>query len=187
MKEFLSFFCCLIIHLPFCCFSFSFVFFFLFFAQSPHLFYLSVPPCISLCLFVSASLSPFSLSLQPVGALNPKRAAFFSDRYESWEDDQVPKFHYGTHYSTSSFTQMWLLRIVSHHTHTHTHTCDTQSHPKEKKRRTLYDLNLDLNVLVSPLAFHSRLHYGSVMTLSISTCHTYQPFIMWLVQCYVAG
>uniref|UniRef100_I3JUT1 Neurobeachin n=1 Tax=Oreochromis niloticus TaxID=8128 RepID=I3JUT1_ORENI len=48
---------------------------------------------------------------KPIGALNPKRAAFFSERYETWEDDQVPKFHYGTHYSTSSFTLMWLLRI----------------------------------------------------------------------------
>ncbi|XP_036439728.1 lipopolysaccharide-responsive and beige-like anchor protein isoform X2 [Colossoma macropomum] len=48
---------------------------------------------------------------KPIGALNPKRAAFFSDRYESWEDEQVPKFHYGTHYSTASFTMMWLLRI----------------------------------------------------------------------------
>uniref|UniRef100_A0A672LSW3 Neurobeachin n=1 Tax=Sinocyclocheilus grahami TaxID=75366 RepID=A0A672LSW3_SINGR len=48
---------------------------------------------------------------KPIGALNPKRAAFFSERFESWEDEQVPKFHYGTHYSTSSFTQMWLLRI----------------------------------------------------------------------------
>ncbi|KAL1023739.1 hypothetical protein UPYG_G00045400 [Umbra pygmaea] len=48
---------------------------------------------------------------KPIGALNPKRAAFFNDRYESWEDDQVPKFHYGTHYSTSSFTLMWLLRM----------------------------------------------------------------------------
>ncbi|XP_059198367.1 lipopolysaccharide-responsive and beige-like anchor protein isoform X2 [Centropristis striata] len=48
---------------------------------------------------------------KPIGALNPKRAAFFSDRYESWEDDQVPKFHYGTHYSTASFTMMWLLRL----------------------------------------------------------------------------
>ncbi|XP_029007052.1 lipopolysaccharide-responsive and beige-like anchor protein isoform X4 [Betta splendens] len=48
---------------------------------------------------------------KPIGALNPKRAAFFSDRYESWEDEQVPKFHYGTHYSTSSFTLMWLLRM----------------------------------------------------------------------------
>ncbi|KAJ8403599.1 hypothetical protein AAFF_G00349250 [Aldrovandia affinis] len=48
---------------------------------------------------------------KPIGALNPKRAAFFSERFETWEDDQVPKFHYGTHYSTSSFTQMWLIRM----------------------------------------------------------------------------
>ncbi|KAI4900882.1 hypothetical protein NFI96_019643 [Prochilodus magdalenae] len=48
---------------------------------------------------------------KPIGALNPKRAAFFSERYETWEDEQVPKFHYGTHYSTASFTMMWLLRI----------------------------------------------------------------------------
>ncbi|XP_076995955.1 lipopolysaccharide-responsive and beige-like anchor protein isoform X2 [Tamandua tetradactyla] len=48
---------------------------------------------------------------KPIGALNPKRAAFFTERYESWEDDQVPKFHYGTHYSTASFVLAWLLRI----------------------------------------------------------------------------
>ncbi|XP_064200715.1 lipopolysaccharide-responsive and beige-like anchor protein isoform X48 [Anguilla rostrata] len=48
---------------------------------------------------------------KPIGALNPKRAAFFSERFETWEDDQVPKFHYGTHYSTSSFTLMWLIRM----------------------------------------------------------------------------
>ncbi|KAM8808825.1 lipopolysaccharide-responsive and beige-like anchor protein isoform 2-T2 [Eudromia elegans] len=48
---------------------------------------------------------------KPIGALNPKRAAFFAERYESWEDDQIPKFHYGTHYSTASFALTWLLRI----------------------------------------------------------------------------
>ncbi|XP_040274469.1 lipopolysaccharide-responsive and beige-like anchor protein [Bufo bufo] len=48
---------------------------------------------------------------KPVGALNPKRAAFFAERYESWEDEQVPKFHYGTHYSTASFVLSWLLRM----------------------------------------------------------------------------
>ncbi|XP_054846047.1 lipopolysaccharide-responsive and beige-like anchor protein isoform X2 [Eublepharis macularius] len=48
---------------------------------------------------------------KPIGALNPKRGAFFAERYETWEDDQVPKFHYGTHYSTASFTLTWLLRI----------------------------------------------------------------------------
>lgn len=58
-------------------------------------------------------MSSFLPILQPIGALNPKRAAFFAERYESWEDDQVPKFHYGTHYSTASFALTWLLRIVS--------------------------------------------------------------------------
>ncbi|KAM5192194.1 lipopolysaccharide-responsive and beige-like anchor protein [Mantella aurantiaca] len=48
---------------------------------------------------------------KPVGALNPKRAAFFAERYETWEDEQVPKFHYGTHYSTASFVLSWLLRM----------------------------------------------------------------------------
>ncbi|KAF7244103.1 Lipopolysaccharide-responsive and beige-like anchor protein, partial [Varanus komodoensis] len=48
---------------------------------------------------------------KPIGALNPKRGAFFAERYETWEDDHVPKFHYGTHYSTASFTLTWLLRI----------------------------------------------------------------------------
>ncbi|OCT99717.1 lipopolysaccharide-responsive and beige-like anchor protein isoform X2 [Xenopus laevis] len=48
---------------------------------------------------------------KPIGALNPKRADFFDERYKTWEDDQVPKFHYGTHYSTASFVLSWLLRI----------------------------------------------------------------------------
>ncbi|XP_077135423.1 lipopolysaccharide-responsive and beige-like anchor protein [Ranitomeya variabilis] len=48
---------------------------------------------------------------KPVGALNPKRAAYFTERYETWEDEQVPRFHYGTHYSTASFVLSWLLRI----------------------------------------------------------------------------
>ena len=33
------------------------------------------------------------------------------ERYESWEDTKVPRFHYGTHYSTALFTAGWLLRI----------------------------------------------------------------------------
>ncbi|XP_043919368.1 lipopolysaccharide-responsive and beige-like anchor protein [Protopterus annectens] len=56
-------------------------------------------------------LLPAPLQQGPIGALNPKRAAFFSERYETWEDDQVPKFHYGTHYSTASFALMWLVRL----------------------------------------------------------------------------
>lgn len=51
--------------------------------------------------------------IQPVGALNPTRKAFFEERYATWDNDQIPPFHYGTHYSTSAFTLNWLLRLVS--------------------------------------------------------------------------
>jgi hypothetical protein len=29
----------------------------------------------------------------------------------SWEHEQIPPFHYGTHYSTSAFTLNWLIRL----------------------------------------------------------------------------
>uniref|UniRef100_UPI003590263B lipopolysaccharide-responsive and beige-like anchor protein isoform X2 n=1 Tax=Myxine glutinosa TaxID=7769 RepID=UPI003590263B len=48
---------------------------------------------------------------KPVGALNPQRAAVFAERYMSWDNSDVPAFHYGTHYSTAAFVLMWLLRV----------------------------------------------------------------------------
>ncbi|XP_075923575.1 neurobeachin isoform X4 [Petromyzon marinus] len=48
---------------------------------------------------------------KPVGALNPQRAAVFAERYASWDDADIPAFHYGTHYSTAAFVLMWLLRV----------------------------------------------------------------------------
>uniref|UniRef100_A0A4W6E0I5 Neurobeachin n=1 Tax=Lates calcarifer TaxID=8187 RepID=A0A4W6E0I5_LATCA len=48
---------------------------------------------------------------KPVGALNPKRAAFYAERYETWEDDQTPPCHYNSHYSTAATTLHWLVRI----------------------------------------------------------------------------
>nr|XP_028582324.1 neurobeachin isoform X1 [Podarcis muralis] len=48
---------------------------------------------------------------KPIGALNPKRAVFYAERYETWEDDQTPPYHYNTHYSTSTCTLCWLVRI----------------------------------------------------------------------------
>lgn len=60
----------------------------------------------------SADVCPLIL-LQPIGALNPKRAVFYAERYETWEDDQTPPYHYNTHYSTSTSTLAWLVRIVS--------------------------------------------------------------------------
>ncbi|XP_031651141.1 LOW QUALITY PROTEIN: neurobeachin-like [Oncorhynchus kisutch] len=48
---------------------------------------------------------------KPIGALNPKRAVFYAERYETWEEDQTPPYHYNTHYSTANSTMLWLLRI----------------------------------------------------------------------------
>nr|XP_023681770.1 neurobeachin [Paramormyrops kingsleyae] len=48
---------------------------------------------------------------KPIGALNPKRAVFFAERYESWEDEQIPPCHYTSHYSTAICTLSWLVRI----------------------------------------------------------------------------
>uniref|UniRef100_A0A671X040 Neurobeachin n=1 Tax=Sparus aurata TaxID=8175 RepID=A0A671X040_SPAAU len=48
---------------------------------------------------------------KPIGALNPKRAAFYAERYETWDDDGTPPHHYTTLYSTAHSTLMWMLRI----------------------------------------------------------------------------
>nr|XP_054598625.1 neurobeachin isoform X4 [Nothobranchius furzeri] len=48
---------------------------------------------------------------KPVGALNPKRAAFYAERYETWKDDQTPPCHYDSHYSTTANVLHWLVRI----------------------------------------------------------------------------
>ncbi|XP_048243612.1 neurobeachin-like isoform X2 [Haliotis rufescens] len=48
---------------------------------------------------------------KPIGALNETRKAYFEERYQTWEHDQIPPFHYGTHYSTAAFTLNWLIRV----------------------------------------------------------------------------
>lgn len=52
------------------------------------------------------------LLFQPIGALSESRRKFFQERYSSWEDETIPAFHYGTHYSTQAFTLNWLMRVV---------------------------------------------------------------------------
>lgn len=54
----------------------------------------------------------FILLLQPIGALNPSRRAYFEERYQGWEHDSIAPFHYGTHYSTAAFVLNWLIRVV---------------------------------------------------------------------------
>lgn len=76
------------------------------------------PPLFSLVLlfFFGVSLGwglYCSSLLQPVGALNPKRAAFFAQRFESLADDQTPPYHYRRYCSTAASALHWLIRVVS--------------------------------------------------------------------------
>ncbi|KAF7701152.1 hypothetical protein HF521_002317 [Silurus meridionalis] len=48
---------------------------------------------------------------KPIGALNPKRAAFYAERYETWEEDGTPPHHYTSLYSTAASILLWLHRI----------------------------------------------------------------------------
>ncbi|KAF9687750.1 hypothetical protein SADUNF_Sadunf02G0125400 [Salix dunnii] len=49
--------------------------------------------------------------LQPVGALNPDRLKKFQERYSSFDDPVIPKFHYGSHYSSAGTVLYYLVRV----------------------------------------------------------------------------
>lgn len=48
---------------------------------------------------------------KPVGALNTDRLSYFVDRYESFDDPIIPKFHYGSHYSSAGIVLFYLIRM----------------------------------------------------------------------------
>jgi len=48
---------------------------------------------------------------KPVGALNPERLQKFIDRFNAFEDPVVPKFMYGSHYSSGGIVLHYLLRL----------------------------------------------------------------------------
>eukprot|EP00698_Gefionella_okellyi_P006757 TRINITY_DN1619_c0_g1_i2.p1 TRINITY_DN1619_c0_g1~~TRINITY_DN1619_c0_g1_i2.p1 ORF type:complete len:1787 (-),score=398.56 TRINITY_DN1619_c0_g1_i2:43-5403(-) len=48
----------------------------------------------------------------PMGALTEKRKLDFQMRYESWEDDVIPPFHYGTHYSSAAIVLYYMIRLA---------------------------------------------------------------------------
>ncbi|VAH35372.1 unnamed protein product [Triticum turgidum subsp. durum] len=48
---------------------------------------------------------------KPVGALNPKRLKKFQERYSTFEDPIIPKFHYGSHYSSAGTVLYYLFRM----------------------------------------------------------------------------
>jgi len=50
---------------------------------------------------------------KPMGALSPMRASDFAHRYDTWiprENDGVPKWHYGSHYSSAGIVLYYLIR-----------------------------------------------------------------------------
>ena len=50
---------------------------------------------------------------KPMGALSPLRAGDFQQRYETWiprENEGVPKWHYGSHYSSAGIVLYYLIR-----------------------------------------------------------------------------
>lgn len=48
---------------------------------------------------------------KPIGALEPNRLKTFVERYETFEDDEIPKFHYGSHYSSAGVVLFYLIRM----------------------------------------------------------------------------
>ncbi|XP_057964129.1 protein SPIRRIG-like [Malania oleifera] len=48
---------------------------------------------------------------KPMGCQTPEGEEEFRKRYESWDDPEVPKFHYGSHYSSAGIVLFYLLRL----------------------------------------------------------------------------
>ncbi|WOH09388.1 hypothetical protein DCAR_0728845 [Daucus carota subsp. sativus] len=48
---------------------------------------------------------------KPVGALCPDRLKKFQERYSSFDDPVIPKFHYGSHYSSAGTVLYYLTRV----------------------------------------------------------------------------
>ncbi|KAJ4958566.1 hypothetical protein NE237_025677 [Protea cynaroides] len=48
---------------------------------------------------------------KPMGCQTAEREDEFKKRYESWDDPDVPKFHYGSHYSSAGIVLFYLIRL----------------------------------------------------------------------------
>ncbi|KAE8679627.1 WD repeat and FYVE domain-containing protein 3-like isoform X2 [Hibiscus syriacus] len=48
---------------------------------------------------------------KPMGCQTSEGEEEFKSRYESWDDPEVPKFHYGSHYSSAGIVLFYLLRL----------------------------------------------------------------------------
>ncbi|KAJ7550147.1 hypothetical protein O6H91_07G085500 [Diphasiastrum complanatum] len=48
---------------------------------------------------------------KPMGALSSEREQKFRKRYDNWDDPQIPRFHYGSHYSSAEIVLFYLIRM----------------------------------------------------------------------------
>ncbi|KAJ1621009.1 BEACH domain-containing protein, partial [Pavlovales sp. CCMP2436] len=48
---------------------------------------------------------------KPMGAQRPAQALQVAETYEAFDDPDLPKFHYGSHYSTLGFVLYYLIRL----------------------------------------------------------------------------
>jgi len=48
---------------------------------------------------------------KPIGALEESRLEKFIERYENFIDDTIPRFHYGSHYSSAGAVLFYLIRL----------------------------------------------------------------------------
>lgn len=48
---------------------------------------------------------------KPMGCQTPEGEEEFRKRYDSWDDPEVPKFHYGSHYSSAGIVLFYLVRL----------------------------------------------------------------------------
>ncbi|KAL1539718.1 protein SPIRRIG-like isoform X1 [Salvia divinorum] len=48
---------------------------------------------------------------KPIGCQSLEGEEEFRKRYDSWDDPEVPKFHYGSHYSSAGIVLFYLLRL----------------------------------------------------------------------------
>ncbi|KAF2072405.1 hypothetical protein CYY_006280 [Polysphondylium violaceum] len=54
---------------------------------------------------------------KPIGALNERRLQIFKERYESFDDPIIPKFFYGSHYSSAGIVLFYMIRMEPFTTH----------------------------------------------------------------------
>jgi hypothetical protein len=50
--------------------------------------------------FIYTGDGTWFFSMKPIGALNPARLKKFQERYSRFSDPIIPRFHYGSHYSS---------------------------------------------------------------------------------------